>query len=349
LFRGSYLSFDHSPNPFYDVNDISTPLFNGGKLNQGSSTLLDDGVVLNQRDRIRYQLDSDLVGSFYLNSLSYQDLNYLLNIKGLETLSNVLHDQTLLVGSLRWSYRYNTLHRRSIYNSHKLTESKKLISAGFFDSSSMDNNLWFSDQFARIMNMQKKGKSLNTTTLLKYNWNLLYKSNLKSPYIKPFFTSVNENPISNNFIKLNLYETSFHFFLKRTKLFNSMQSNVISQSPNLQISNVDDQNHDLGVSKIYNYSISEFTKSLSDNLTWGQHNVNHDNLPLDNTNPYSNSYEDILLLHRDKEIFSMQTLVSWHNIVNSNTLLGSTVQSNSYLQYHDQSTNTPSISSKIFL
>jgi hypothetical protein len=141
LFRGSYLSFDHSPNPFYDVNDISTPLFNGGKLNQGSSTLLDDGVVLNQRDRIRYQLDSDLVGSFYLNSLSYQDLNYLLNIKGLETLSNVLHDQTLLVGSLRWSYRYNTLHRRSIYNSHKLTESKKLISAGFFDSSSMDNNL----------------------------------------------------------------------------------------------------------------------------------------------------------------------------------------------------------------
>jgi hypothetical protein len=74
-----------------------------------------------------------------------------------------------MINSLRWSYRYNNLHRRSILNSHKLTGAKRLLSSGYFDSSSTSNNLWFSDQFARNLSFKKKTPSLDNLQLLKSN------------------------------------------------------------------------------------------------------------------------------------------------------------------------------------
>jgi hypothetical protein len=54
-------------------------------------------------------------------------------------------------------------------NSHKLTESKKLISLGFFDIDMTNNNLWFSDQYARNLSYGKKKKQLDTLSLVKNN------------------------------------------------------------------------------------------------------------------------------------------------------------------------------------
>jgi hypothetical protein len=80
-------------------------------------------------------------GVFYFEDLNYQELNFLLNFSEFKVLPEMLDIHNKLIGTLRWSYRYNPLHRRSLYNSHKLTESKKLLSAGFFDTQSLSNNL----------------------------------------------------------------------------------------------------------------------------------------------------------------------------------------------------------------
>jgi hypothetical protein len=54
-----------------------------------------------------------------------------------------------------------------MFNSHKLTEVKKLLSIGYFDNSSTDLNVWFSDQYGRDLTNPKLNKSFNTQSLLK--------------------------------------------------------------------------------------------------------------------------------------------------------------------------------------
>ena len=86
-------------------------------------------------------LSSNLEGSFYLTSLSFQNLSLLTSQPELMSLSQNLTTQDHMINTLRWSYRYNNLHRRTMYNSHKLTEVKTLISAGYFDMSSTTGNV----------------------------------------------------------------------------------------------------------------------------------------------------------------------------------------------------------------
>jgi hypothetical protein len=86
-------------------------------------------------------LPSNLEGSFYLPSLSFQNLSLLTSQPELMNLSQNLTTQDQMINTLRWSYRYNNLHRRTMYNSHKLTEVKTLISAGYFDMSSTTGNV----------------------------------------------------------------------------------------------------------------------------------------------------------------------------------------------------------------
>jgi hypothetical protein len=86
-------------------------------------------------------LSSNLEGSFYLTSLSFQNLSLLTSQPELMSLSQNLTTQDQMINTLRWSYRYNNLHRRTMYNSHKLTEVKTLISAGYFDMSSTTGNV----------------------------------------------------------------------------------------------------------------------------------------------------------------------------------------------------------------
>lgn len=100
-----------------------------------TTTQLGDNVVATE------SLPSNLEGSFYLTSLSFQNLSLLTSQPELMNLSQNLTTQDQMINTLRWSYRYNNLHRRTIYNSHKLTEVKTLISAGYFDMSSTTGNV----------------------------------------------------------------------------------------------------------------------------------------------------------------------------------------------------------------
>jgi hypothetical protein len=92
-------------------------------------------------NNISGSINSKLQGNFYINTLTYQSLNLLISEPELLNLSNNLTRHNHMINSLRWSYRYNNLHRRSIYNSHKLTGAKRLLSMGYFDSSVTTNNM----------------------------------------------------------------------------------------------------------------------------------------------------------------------------------------------------------------
>lgn len=83
----------------------------------------------------------NLSNFFYLPNLSFKELNYLATIPELLNINISIKDQVDLINLLRWSYRYSNIHRRTMFNSHKITESKKLLSSGFFDINLPNENL----------------------------------------------------------------------------------------------------------------------------------------------------------------------------------------------------------------
>jgi len=80
-------------------------------------------------------------GSFYLNYGDYQMLNYVLLYPELRFLNQNVSSQNAVANSLRWSYRYSTLHRKTFIASHKLTLAKRLLGTGFYDSTLLKRNI----------------------------------------------------------------------------------------------------------------------------------------------------------------------------------------------------------------
>lgn len=186
--------------------------------------------------------DSQLMGSiftnftnsfsqlFYLTTLNFQKANFLSSQNYLLDLTWILEDRGRSISNLRWAYRYNVLHRRSVHNSHKLTDAKKLLNAGFFGLNLTDSNVWFSDEYARSLNEGKRKRHLSPQQLIKSNWNALYRPSLG--YNTLLTNSYTNNPSFHNsqdvYKRLSFYESSFHFFLHRTSLYNSLEANITS-------------------------------------------------------------------------------------------------------------------------
>lgn len=169
---------------------------------------------------------TDLNGLFYINNFNYQLLNNLLSNPLLQTISTNVTNYNNIVKTLRWSYRYNILHRKVLTNSNKLTTSKHLLGSGFFDSQMTNSNIWLSDNLSRFTNFQTLSNSLSNY------WLGLYKSNLGR--INPTFINNSYlSSTSNTFNLLSFYETSFIFFIKRFYYFMGLQSNTFSSTLNL--------------------------------------------------------------------------------------------------------------------
>lgn len=170
--------------------------------------------------------NTGLNGLFYINNFNYQLLNNLLSNPLLQTISTNVNNYNNIVKTLRWSYRYNILHRKVLTNSNKLTSSKHLLGSGFFDSQMTNSNIWLSDNLSRFTNLQTLSNSLSSY------WLGLYKSNLGR--LNPTF--INNSYLSstnNTFNLLSFYETSFIFFIKRFYHFMGLQSNTFSSTLNL--------------------------------------------------------------------------------------------------------------------
>ena len=188
-------------------------------------TLNDEPYLLN--------VDKRRGSIFYTPTFSYQTLNTFSNELEMLMLNQNLTRQGVTSNSLRWAYRYNNLHRRSILNSHKLTEAKRLLSAGFFDSSSTQNNLWFSDQYARDLTYKKRSSTLKSLEQVRMNWNLLYRSTFGYQNLTNPFKAANQATSTDLFTRLSCYESSFHFFLNRVKFYSSLRNHSIKSVASL--------------------------------------------------------------------------------------------------------------------
>jgi hypothetical protein len=255
-----------------------------------------------------YGLTSSKVkgSNFYLTKFSYQDLNLWLKEKELLNLSQLVTRQGDTTNSLRWAYRYNSLHRRSIQQSHKLTEAKKLLSAGYFDSSSTQNNLWFSDQYARDLTFKKRSSSLNSLNQLRSNWNLLYRSTFGYQNLTNAFKVPTQAMTSDVFTRLSFYESSFHFFLNRIKFFASLQNHTISALPTLKIDSNNHQNAFTNIEMLYNTTMGSTLNQLtshSDLLT-NSFTPDHMRTDSDSTNLTPSYSRDIILLSKDADLLS---------------------------------------------
>ena len=186
-------------------------------------------------------------GTFYVSYWNYQLLNYCLLYPELQFLTQNVSNQNAVANALRWSYRYSTLHRKSFIASHKLTLAKRLLGTGFYDTNLFNRNIWMSDKFSSpaasqlSLNMlavlRNEANSITDQNALLQNndaakgvqnqkawgahWNLLYGSNLPIGREDGRMSQVPFHLLSN-------YESSFHFFLKRSYLFTSLGTINIS-------------------------------------------------------------------------------------------------------------------------
>lgn len=171
---------------------------------------------------------TDSGDNFYFADLDYQTLNELALFQELPLTSLSVVQQGNAAKILRWSYRYNLLHRKTMINSHKLTSAKKLLGPGFFDSTSSRNNLWFSEVFSREHNFD----SSSVLKQLNAHWRLMYKSTLGFNEMDTVGMK-NFRDIQQSFNFLCYYESSFHFLLKRVSTFLTLGSNTFSSTPRL--------------------------------------------------------------------------------------------------------------------
>ena len=307
-------------------------------------------------DEIYGLTSSKVKGSyFYLTNFSYQDLNLWLKEKELLNLTQNVTRQGDTANTLRWAYRYNNLHRRSIYNSHKLTEAKKLLSAGYFDSSSSQNNLWFSDQYARDLTFKKRTSNLTSLTQLRSNWNLLYRSTFGYQNLTNAFKVPTQAMTSDVFTRLSFYESSFHFFLNRIKFFSSLQNHTITSLPTLN--QIDSSNHKTfgNIETLYNTTMGTTLSQLNTQVDLFSPNfqlhTTDNEANFQNSTP-NNFNKDIVLLSKDADLltrkanllvnltsdFSLQKSTTKTFYYNPNTLYNLTNLTNNYSKTNNVNT-----------
>jgi hypothetical protein len=257
-----------------------------------------------------------------------------------------------MINTLRWSYRYNNLHRRTMYNSHKLTEVKTLISAGYFDLASTTSNVWFSDQYARDLEFGKKTKMLTSINLLKTNWNRLYSPSFGSTNLTGAFASSRSNTSTDSLSKLSFYEASFHFFLNRIKNFSSLRSTTLSSTPKVQ-SLPQAQNNLLdSTTNLYKHSLSHSLRAVPRGESYFTPHVpvSTNRLDLDGV-AGTGSHSDVTLVKKDVDVLYLKTLEVMYNLTKTNSANPNTLYTYTYLgstRDTNSSGDKPRLATKVF-
>jgi len=246
------------------------------------------------------------LGTFYLFNEDYYKLNrrLLLSTDSYSTLNSIIEDQTKIFKWSRWLYRYNILHRKIIENSHKITNTKKLVSTGFFNSHLMSHNLWASNFFNSKAN---KG-------LIKSNYQALYSDTFQMNNkvwnnLHTLKSSSNNNRLANTYN----YEKSFFFIIHRFQMFNRMLNLRITSNHTLKTHTVNNSCTVNSLLTDYYYLVSNLLRILP--------NVNEPFNFLTTNTSINNSNNHPILLHNNKLIWKESEASSIFNLDFTNTLV----------------------------
>ena len=222
-------------------------------------------------------------GPFYLTDISTSKLNSLsLNFGELTPLKSSVENQLKLIRWNRWLYKFNLLHRKSLRSASNLTFAKRLISSGFHKSSNTSSNLWSSSIFENSSNTM-----LNVAAVT----NSVYASQNKQSWL-PY-----SNSQSN--ASLGFYEESYHWFIKRFYLFNSLPTNQISLFPVLKSDGLD--------ARLSNLRALEYEQSLLDvNTSLALNALTPKSSTLNTSSVLSSSTTDLHLDYSNLTLFSQR-------------------------------------------
>ena len=194
---------------------------------------------------------NSISGNFYTPSISHTNISVIsLSIPELTGFKSSITNQLSMIQWQRWLYKYNLLHRSVLKASSSMTLTKRLINSGFYNSSIATRNIWSASALQSSQLDLNNAGSLYTS--LYGDFNSVYSS-LNDTLVS---TSAFKHSSLNN--SLRFYELSYHWFIQRFYLFNTLITNTLSSKPVLNAS-VPLKIQDL----INQYSNSSLTLQLS--------------------------------------------------------------------------------------
>ena len=168
-------------------------------------------------------------GLFYLTDYSASDITTKsLNVPELSAAQSAVEDQLSVIRWQRWLYKYNILHRAFLRNSTYITQVHKLVNTGFYSDSLASRNTWASQYFTDNEESTKHVQSLYRSMYGNY----MGSQNSLSALSSSAGSALN----SSNILALDNTNASYHWFIKRFYLFNTLASNSVSLSSTLSTS-----------------------------------------------------------------------------------------------------------------
>jgi hypothetical protein len=273
---------------------------------------------------------------FYIPQGDFQRLNLLSLLKETFNIHHSLSHQTSALNLLRWAYKYNILHRRSIHNSHKLTSVKRLLSLGYFDFNIVDRNIWFSDQYGRDLLNAKQSKSSKSHDILQTSWKLLYQSTLGTT--RQGLTWLSNTPLidpKQSFQRLSFYEESFFFFLKRSYLFTTLNTHSLALRPALKGAGTDTLEAGESVQPLY-----QFISSLNSQKSLNGAFIKGSTSPSTTPDAGCSLDRDLVIVNFDKTFWSTLALNPLYNLTRPYNLLNQSLPTFLYKQDFSPTSST---------
>ena len=167
-------------------------------------------------------------GLFYMPDFSTAQLNRVVNsLPELSPLKTSVDNQLTLIRWNRWLYKYSVLHRSSIKAAARITDAKKLLNTGFYDSSLFSRNLWASPTLGASSEGETVALLGSLHRSLYGDYRNLYQ--ISSPTLVP-----GSNYLATSNVKLlNFYESSYYWWAQRAYSMLSLGSDSAVFKPQL--------------------------------------------------------------------------------------------------------------------
>lgn len=258
-------------------------------------------------------ISSSVTGQFYLPTYSYSNLNSsTLAFPELSNLKKSVTNQLSLIQWNRWLYKYNILHRSVLRASTSMTLAKRLLSSGFYSSSLSTNNIWAASALGSNKLQSEQFASLHRSLYGDFTgFDLSNSKSLNTP------TGFMSDPELAN---LKFYELSYHWFIQRFYALNTLSSNGITVSKQLNTSAL---NTSLTAAQQYTSSYSDFMFTLSQTRRPSTSILDStvlESVSINETPSKLQSTEDLYLSYKDNSLLTKHKLEVCQNLLKNSSV-----------------------------